>query len=132
MAAQAALRETVDVEHEEVGSAACQLGLGLSEGFSPQLACVGGRCDGSAFRVCAGCRAKEARYGFVEDPGQERPRSLCFDCFRMELDRRQRAAAQLARGWNAEQERLPLAGTLEEVSLRRRRAQIAARHALGI
>jgi hypothetical protein len=84
-----------------------------------------------AARPCAGCRAREARYGFQGEHGLERARTLCFECFRMELDRRQRVAAQLARGWNAEQARLPLADTLNELSLRRRRAQIAARHAIG-
>lgn len=81
--------------------------------------------------LCAGCRAKEARYGFRDEPGEGRPRTLCFECFRMEIDRRQRAAAQLARGWNAEQTRLPLADTLEALHRRRRRAQIAARHAIA-
>jgi hypothetical protein len=45
---------------------------------------------------------KEARYGFVEDVHLERPRTLCFDCF------------------------------LEEIDLRRRRAQIAARRSLEL
>ena len=36
------------------------------------------------------------------------------------------------RGWNASQVGLPLDDTLNELSLRRRRAQIAARHALGL
>jgi hypothetical protein len=48
----------------------------------------------------------------------------------MEIVRRQAVATQLARGWNASQVRLPLEETLKELSLRRRRAQIAARHAL--
>jgi hypothetical protein len=86
--------------------------------------------------LCAGCRAKEARYGFrpdgVEAAGTDRPRTLCFDCFRVEIDRRRRAAQQLAKGWNASQVGLPLDDTLNELSLRRRRAQIAARHALGL
>ena len=86
--------------------------------------------------LCAGCRAKEARYGFrpegVEASGTERPRTLCFDCFRVEIDRRRRVAQQLAKGWNASQVGLPLDDTLNELSLRRRRAQIAARHALGL
>jgi len=86
--------------------------------------------------LCAGCRAKEARYGFrpegVEADGTERPRTLCFDCFRVEIDRRRRVAQQLAKGWNASQVGLPLDDTLNELSLRRRRAQIAARHALGL
>jgi hypothetical protein len=88
----------------------------------------------NAAPVCAGCRQNEARYGFrVDDapPGEDRPRTLCFSCFRMELDYRQAVAARLARGWNAEQVRLPLEETLRELTRRRRRAQIAARHALG-
>lgn len=82
-------------------------------------------------RLCAGCRAKEARYGFQQAEGEERPHTLCFECFRMEIDWRQRVSAQLARGWNAEQARLPLAETLNQLNLRRRRAQIAARKALA-
>lgn len=85
--------------------------------------------------LCAGCRAREARYGFSEAAAPagvgDRPRTLCFDCFRVELDRRRAAAAQLARGWNARQVALPLRETLDVLSKRRRRAQIAARHALG-
>jgi hypothetical protein len=84
--------------------------------------------------LCAGCRAREARYGFrdEQDPVAERPRTLCFDCFRVEISRRQAVAARLARGWNAEQVRLPLDETLRDLTRRRRRAQIAARHALGV
>ena len=86
--------------------------------------------------LCAGCRAKEARYGFraegTEAGSSDRPRTLCFDCFRIEIDRRRRVAAQLARGWNAAQVGLPLEDTLNALSLRRRRAQIAARHALEL
>jgi hypothetical protein len=83
-------------------------------------------------KLCAGCRAREARYGFRDEahPQADRPQTLCFDCFRMEIVRRQAVAAQLARGWNASQVRLPLEETLKELSLRRRRAQIAARHAV--
>ena len=89
-----------------------------------------------AVRMCAACQAREARYGFRDgrhdDPTVDRPRTLCFGCFRMEMDRRRAVAAQLARGWNAAQAELPLAGTLEALGRRRRRAQIAARHALGL
>ena len=81
--------------------------------------------------LCAGCRAREARYGFRDDdPTVERPRTLCFECFRAEIGRRQAVAARLARGWNATQASLPLEQTLESLTRRRRRAQIAARHAL--
>ena len=83
--------------------------------------------------LCAGCRTREARYGFRDEhaePSAIRPRTLCFDCFRMEIDWRQDVAARLARGWDARQVRLPLEQTLNELTRRRRRAQIAARHAL--
>jgi hypothetical protein len=87
-------------------------------------------------RICAACREREARYGFRDDrdddPTVERPRTLCFDCFRMEMDRRRIVAAQLARGWNATQTDLPLAGRLDALTRRRRRAQIAARRALNL
>ena len=78
--------------------------------------------------LCAACRAHEARYGFRndgDDPHVDRPRTLCFECFRVEIARRQEAA-------RAVQERLPLEETLETLSLRRRRAQIAARRALAV
>jgi hypothetical protein len=83
--------------------------------------------------VCAGCRTREARYGFRDegdDPAALRPRTLCFDCFRMEITWRQDVAARMARGWNARQAELPLEATLSALARRRRRAQIAARHAL--
>jgi hypothetical protein len=82
--------------------------------------------------VCAACRAREARYGFRDEdaPQMPRPRTLCFECFRVELTRRQAVAARIARGWNATQVSLPLEETLKTLDKRRRRAQIAARHAL--
>ena len=64
-------------------------------------------------------------------PAAVRPRTLCFDCFRMEITWRQDVAARMARGWNAEQAQLPLEATFSALARRRRRAQIAARHALG-
>lgn len=86
-------------------------------------------------RMCAACRAHEARYGFRDhendDPLVGRSKTLCFECFRIEVDRRQAVAAQRLRGWNATQVDLPLASKLDALRLRRRRAQIAARHALG-
>ena len=78
--------------------------------------------------VCASCQACEARYGFRsehDDPLVERSRTLCFECFRLEMQRRQEAA-------RAVQARLPLGETLDALGRRRRRAQIAARRALGL
>jgi len=95
-----------------------------------------GRAGRAGRTLCAACREREARYGFRDehddDPGVERPRTLCFDCFRMEMDRRRIVAAQLARGWNATQKELPLADKLETFARRRGRAQIAARRALDL
>ena len=94
-----------------------------------------------ATALCAGCQAREARYGFRPDradPLAERPRTLCFECFRAEIGRRRSAA-------ETSQVRLPLpphrAGvrngapgleqTLQSLRVRRGRAQIAARRALA-
>ncbi len=87
--------------------------------------------DRRVIKPCVACRRKEARYGFREADRPNRPCTLCFECFRMEINRRQTIADRLARGWNATQTDLPLAETLHELSLRRRRAQIAARRAIG-
>jgi hypothetical protein len=110
--------------------------LELHEGWVAGLRTkTGAQQPASGVPLCAGCRAKEARYGFRTgevEPDTERPRTLCFACFRAEIDRRRAVAARLARGWNAEQVSLPLDDTLQALTRRRRRAQIAARHALGL
>ena len=68
--------------------------------------------------LCAGCRQKEARYGFGRYGEPDRPSTLCYPCFRIELEKRQAVPPHTTRDaiW----------------SLRRRRAQIAARKALGL
>ena len=73
--------------------------------------------------LCAECRSREARYGFRSgpDPLAPRTRTLCFECFRIEIGRRQESTAQVP---------LPLGQTLDSLARRRRRAQIAARRAL--
>ena len=78
--------------------------------------------------LCQACHAREARYGFRaahDDPQVERPRTLCFECFRIEMGRRQEAA-------HAIQVKLPMEQRLDSIHRRRRRAQIAARRALGL
>src|SRR5262245_65354996 len=49
-------------------------------------------------QLCAGCRAREARYGFREEDADraERPRTLCFVCLRVARGRRQACAATRA------------------------------------
>lgn len=122
--------------------AQAQRQLGLYEGEAPTTAPATARTTAPIprplrevhRRLCAGCRAKEARYGFrpegEDDPTLDRPRALCFECFRAEVTRRQLVRERMARGWNARQEGLPLQETLRALDKRRRRAQIAARHAL--
>ncbi len=78
--------------------------------------------------LCQSCHGREARYGFRtqhDDPQVDRPRTLCFECFRLEVSRRQEAA-------RAVQVQLPLQQRLDAIHRRRRRAQIAARRALGL
>ena len=38
-----------------------------------------------------------------DDPTLDRPRALCFECFRVEVTRRQLVRERMARGWNATQ-----------------------------
>jgi len=120
---------------EPVGTAetATQLAL-YGEARRAPITSRPGRSAGSQPPLCAGCRAREARYGFrpegVDAAAFDRPRTLCFDCFRVELTHRQLVRERMARGWNAQQVGLPLEDTLRALDKRRRRAQIAARHAL--
>ena len=113
--------------------AQAQRQLGLYEDAAPAAA-PSQRLPKAHRRLCAGCRAKEARYGFRpdgdDDPTLDRPRALCFECFRVEITRRQLVRERMSRGWNAQQVGLPLQETLRTLDRRRRRAQIAARHAL--
>jgi hypothetical protein len=53
-------------------------------------------------------------------------------CFYLEIVRRQAQAEALARSRNATQLELPMSERLRQIHLRRRRAQIAARRALGL
>ena len=93
------------------------------------VARVGRTSDRRAGTVlCQSCHGREARYGFRsghDDPQVERPRTLCFECFRLEMGRRHEAA-------HAVQPELPLAERLDAIHTRRRRAQMAARRALGL
>jgi hypothetical protein len=97
---------------------------------------------GSEEARCAECRAKEARYGFRSDPSGagdppfSRPSTLCFECFRAEIARRRGASSvpppRPPRPVHTSPGDTELARTLESLSLRRRRAQLAARSALGL
>ena len=90
------------------------------------------RPDRRSVPRCARCRAKEARYGFVDEESLERPRTLCFECFRLEIVRRQEHAEELAHARNAAQLELPISEKLNQIDRRRRLALIAARRALGL
>lgn len=91
---------------------------------------------------CAECRAKEARYGFrrettgASSPSFSRPSTLCFECFRAEIARRRGGSSvpqpRPPRPAHTSPGDTELARTLESLSLRRRRAQLAARSALGL
>ena len=99
--------------------------LALDHGWTTPQRPKGERPPKTAL-LCASCQEKEARYGFRpqnDDPMLDRPRTLCFECFRVEMGRRQEAASTV-------QAKLPLEQTLDALSLRRRRAQMNARHAL--
>lgn len=101
---------------------AAQLALDQTWNSAPRLRTA----KPQATPLCASCQEKEARYGFRphdDDPMLDRPRTLCFECFRLEIGRRQEAAKTV-------QVSLPLEQTLENLSVRRRRAQIAARRVL--
>jgi len=84
-----------------------------------------------ATALCVACQAREARYGVRDDDQLDPPSTLCFECFRIQLERRQSVAPRVAPG-SAGPRRSSLDETLATLDLRRRRAQIAARRALGI
>jgi hypothetical protein len=71
--------------------------------------------------LCAGCRAREARYGFrpegVDAAAFDRPRTLCFDCFRVELTARQLVRERMARV-ERQQVGMPLEDTLRALDKR--------------
>ena len=71
--------------------------LALYEPTDPAIPMPRTRAPHPVSRVCAGCREKEARYGFRDARRHENSRTLCFECFRMELDRRHSVAERLAR-----------------------------------
>ena len=77
---------------------------------------------------------QEARYGFRDDPDDdprlERPRTLCFGCFRVELSRARPWPREWHEGGTARRSRCHWPRRSKTSNLRRRRAQIAARHAL--
>lgn len=80
--------------------------------------------------ICARCEENEARYGFRDGGRFDRPRSYCFDCFRLELERRR--TLSLVRPGESPDQPASLTEKLADTERRRRRAQIAARRALGV
>jgi hypothetical protein len=128
MAAQLALYE-LDRRTAEAGSRLPERRRPYREPIRSGVARVGRSSDRRSGTVlCQSCHGREARYGFRAehaDPQLDRPRTLCFECFRLEMGRRQEAARAI-------QVQLPLEQRLDAIHKRRRHAQIAARRALGL
>jgi hypothetical protein len=128
MAAQLALYE-LDRRTTVTGSHVPERRRPYREPIRSGVARVGRSSDRRAGMVlCQSCHGREARYGFRgehDDPQLDRPRTLCFECFRLEMGRRQEVARAI-------QVQLPLDERLDAIHKRRRRAQIAARRALGL
>ena len=102
--------------------------LALYEPETPRVSRPARPKDKVRAPLCASCQGREARYGFraeTDDPAVERPRTLCFECFRVEVARRQDLARSV-------QVPLPLEETLKSLNHRRHQAQIAARKAAGV
>ncbi len=98
--------------------------------MTPQLALVLDDSDsvGSASRprpvrhLCAACRQRPARFQHRGRVRADRSHTLCFQCYRAAMDRAREDVRLVVRA---------AADTrYEELARRRRRAQIAARHAL--
>ncbi len=76
-----------------------------------------------ARHLCAGCRQRPARFQYRGHVKADRSHTLCFQCYRAAMDRVRRGVRPP----------VPSAADTryEELARRRRRAQIAARHALA-
>lgn len=73
--------------------------------------------------MCAGCRQRPARFQYRGHVKADRFHTLCFQCYRAAMDR---VRADARRAGTA-----PADARYEDLARRRRRAQIAARHALA-
>jgi hypothetical protein len=95
-----------------------QLALALDDTFAPsQLA----DRPKPARHLCAACRARPARFQYHGVVKADRLHTLCFQCYRAAMDR---VRASRVREADAP------ADKYDQLARRRRRAQIAARHAL--
>ncbi len=79
--------------------------------------------------LCTSCQERQARFRYRGVVKADRAHTLCFECYRAELNR-QRTPRTLVVPPVAQQV-LPLAECQRLLDLSRRRAQIAARHAIG-
>jgi hypothetical protein len=123
-----------------------QLVLALDESFAPALP-----VPPHTRHLCAACQSRPARFQYRGAVKADRSHTLCFQCYRAALDsvrtiRLQAVRATLAKAADAQPARdatfIDRPGVAaraaaeeaeerdERLSLRRRRAQIAARHAL--
>ena len=99
-----------------------QLALALDDMFAPsQLA----DRPKAARHLCAACRARPARFQYHGVVKADRLHTLCFQCYRAAMDR-----VRASRVREADAPADPLSDKYDQRARRRRRAQIAARHAL--
>ncbi len=79
--------------------------------------------------LCAACRERQARFRYRGVVKADRAHTLCFECYRAELNRQRARRALVVPPVG--QQVLPLAECQRRLDLSRRRAQIAARHAIS-
>ncbi len=74
-------------------------------------------------QLCTGCRQRPARFQYRGRVRADRSHTLCFQCYRAAMDRAREDVRLVVR--------LTGDARYDELARRRRRAQIAARHALA-
>jgi len=87
-------------------------------------------------RLCLGCGARRALFSYRGTVKADRDHNLCFECYRAEVNRLRARRLAAAGASMANPHPRPSkaftdrAALLADIAMRRRRAQITARHAL--